>query len=146
MLFTRLPWTVSATTSYTPPLAKTSLPPSTATSGPTSARSWCSSRNRPAGPPASCLPSRTCCRPIAGRPGRDRTTSFAELDRAGARAAALLWRHGLRPGDAVLVLHPMSAELYVALLAIFRLGLRAMFLDPATGMDHVTRSCALQPP
>src|SRR5262249_47395719 len=60
--------------------------------------------------------------------GNDRITTFAELDRASAQAATLLWQAGLRPGDAVLVFHPMSAELYVALLGLFRLGLIAMFL------------------
>lgn len=78
--------------------------------------------------------------------GRSRSTSFAELDRAAARAASLLWEQGLRPGDAVLVFHPMSAELYVALLAIFRLGLIAMFLDPSAGKEHIERCCALHSP
>ncbi len=78
--------------------------------------------------------------------GRDRITTFSELDRSGARVAQLLVRQGLRPGDAVLVLHPMSAELYVALLALFRLGLVAMFLDPSAGRNHVERCCTLYPP
>src|SRR5438128_9621978 len=71
--------------------------------------------------------------------GGGRVTTFAGLADAAARAAALLWRAGLRPGDAVLVFHPMSAELYVALLAIFRLRLVATFLDPSAGTDHVER-------
>ncbi len=78
--------------------------------------------------------------------GRPRRTTFAELDRAAARAAGLLWRHGLRPGDAVLVFHKMSAELYVALSALFRLRLVAMFLDPSAGRAHIERCCALQRP
>jgi acyl-CoA synthetase (AMP-forming)/AMP-acid ligase II len=78
--------------------------------------------------------------------GRSRRTTFADLDRAAARAAGLLWRHGLRPGDAVLVFYPMSAELYAALLAIFRLRLTAMFLDPSAGREHIERCCALQRP
>lgn len=78
--------------------------------------------------------------------GRRRITTFAQLDRAAARAAALLRRRGLRPGDAVLVFHPMSAELYAALLGIFRLGLVAMFLDPSAGREHIERCCALYAP
>jgi acyl-CoA synthetase (AMP-forming)/AMP-acid ligase II len=78
--------------------------------------------------------------------GRARTTTFAQLDQAGARAARLLANHGLRPGDAVLVFHPMSAELYAALLALFRLGLVAMFLDPSAGRAHIERCCALHQP
>jgi len=78
--------------------------------------------------------------------GRVRTTTFADLEDAAARASALLWREGLRPGDGVLVLQPMSAELYVALCAILRLGLVAMVIDPAMGREHLERCCALYPP
>jgi olefin beta-lactone synthetase len=78
--------------------------------------------------------------------GRDRVTSFAALDRQVSQAAALLWDAGLRPGDRVLVFQPMSAELYVALIALFRLGLVAMFVDPSAGMAHVEQCCALCPP
>lgn len=78
--------------------------------------------------------------------GRTRTTTFAELDLAAARVARLLTNHGLEPGDAVLVFHPMSAELYVALLALFRLRLVAMFLDPSAGRAHIERCCVMHPP
>jgi acyl-CoA synthetase (AMP-forming)/AMP-acid ligase II len=78
--------------------------------------------------------------------GRTRRTTFAALDQAVARAATLLHRQGLRPGDAVLVLQPMSLELYVALLGLFRLGLVAMFLDPSAGREHIERCCALHRP
>lgn len=77
---------------------------------------------------------------------RSRITTFAELDRAAARAAGLLRKKGLQAGDAVLVFHPMSAELYAALLGIFRLGLVAMFLDPSAGREHIERCCALHRP
>ena len=63
-----------------------------------------------------------------------------------ARAAGLLHAAGLRPGDGVLVLLPMSADLYVALLAIFRLGMVALILDPSAGWNHTERCCALYPP
>lgn len=75
-----------------------------------------------------------------------RTTTFAELDRDAARCATLLQQSGLRRGDAVLVFQSMSLELYVALLAVFRLGLVAMFLDPSAGREHIERCCALHAP
>jgi acyl-coenzyme A synthetase/AMP-(fatty) acid ligase len=81
----------------------------------------------------------------ARRRGR-RVLSFSDLERASARAAGLLRAAGLRPGDGVLLLLPMSAELYVALLAIFRLGLVALILDPSAGQGHIERCCALYPP
>ena len=40
---------------------------------------------------------------IDARCGRSRVFSFAELERASARAAGLLHAAGLRPGDGVLV-------------------------------------------
>lgn len=78
--------------------------------------------------------------------GRERVTSFAELEAASARGAALLREIGLVSGDTVLVFQPMSAELYIALLALFRLGLTAMFLDPSAGLAHIERCCAIRPP
>ncbi len=75
-----------------------------------------------------------------------RRTTFARLDQLAARAARLLADNGLRPGDAVLVFVPMSAELYVALLAIFRLRLVAMFLDPSAGRQHIEHCCELHAP
>src|SRR5436190_11443097 len=77
---------------------------------------------------------------------RDRITTFADLDARSCRAARLLTDAGLQPGDAVLVFHPMSAELYVCLLALFRLRVVAMFLDPSAGREHIERCCGLHPP
>jgi olefin beta-lactone synthetase len=74
------------------------------------------------------------------------TTSFGELRERAARGAALLHEHGLRPGDAVLVVHPMQTALYVALAAIFRLGAIAMFIDPSADPRIIGRCCELQRP
>lgn len=73
-------------------------------------------------------------------------TTFAQLDQRARRAASMLHRAGLRAGDAVLIFQPMSADLYTALLAVFRLGAVAMFLDPSAGRAHLAACCELQPP
>lgn len=78
--------------------------------------------------------------------GRDRVTSFGELQQQVTQVAELLRRAGLRAGDKVLVFQPMSLELYVALIALFRLGLVAMFIDPSAGLEHIEQCCALFPP
>lgn len=78
--------------------------------------------------------------------GKTRNTTFVAMERRVGQAAALLWREGLRPGDTVLVLQPMSAELYIALIAAFRSGLIAMFVDPSAGMAQVERCCAFARP
>jgi acyl-CoA synthetase (AMP-forming)/AMP-acid ligase II len=77
----------------------------------------------------------------ARRPALRRVT-FAALEREVAAAAGWLRARGLQRGDAVLVFVPMSAELYVALLAMFRLGCVALFLDPSAGREHLERCCA----
>lgn len=78
--------------------------------------------------------------------GRSRCLTLAELQQAAGRVAMLLYQSGLRRGDTVLVFHPMSAELYIVLTAIFRMGLVAMFLDPSAGREHIKRGCELRPP
>jgi acyl-CoA synthetase (AMP-forming)/AMP-acid ligase II len=84
---------------------------------------------------------------LVDRRGRDRRTlTVTELDRASSRAAALLRQASLRPGDGVLLLVPMSIELYIALLAILRLGLVALVPDPSAGLTGLDRACAAWPP
>lgn len=78
--------------------------------------------------------------------GRERVTTFAELDHAAARGAALLQHAGLHAGDTVLVFQPMSAELYAVLIALFRLGLVPMFIDPSAGRAHIEQCCAAVQP
>jgi olefin beta-lactone synthetase len=80
------------------------------------------------------------------RSGSIHRLTFAGLEEAASRAATFFHHQGLRPGDAVLIFHPMSADLYIALAAIFRLGLVALFLDPAQGRMHIDHCCALLPP
>lgn len=82
---------------------------------------------------------------IEGRAGRRRVMSYAALDRAVAMAAAALQAGGIGPGDAVLLLHPVSIELYVALLGLFRAGAAAVILDPSAGRDRIERCAAMIP-
>ncbi len=83
---------------------------------------------------------------IEGSSARRRVTTFAQLDARGARGAAQLRASGMEPGDAVLVLVPLSARLYEVLAAVFRAGLVAIILDPGAGRAHVEAACALRPP
>jgi len=69
------------------------------------------------------------------------STSFAELDDRSARCAGFLAEVGIRAGDHLLVFVPMSIDLYLALIAIFRIGAVATFLDPSAGGDFIDRCC-----
>ncbi len=75
-----------------------------------------------------------------------RTLTFGQIAKRSARAAAMLRASELRKGDRVLVFQPMSVELYVALLAIFRLGLVATVLDPSAGRRHIEQCCSIARP
>jgi acyl-CoA synthetase (AMP-forming)/AMP-acid ligase II len=78
--------------------------------------------------------------------GRERRNTFAGLESDVARGTTLLQKNGIDKGDRVLVFQPMSYELYVALLAIFRLGAVAMFLDPSAGRAHIEQCCHIAEP
>jgi olefin beta-lactone synthetase len=72
--------------------------------------------------------------------------SFGDCVVAVDERARALQALGLRQGQAVLVFQPMSADLYVTLGALFRLGLVAMVVDPAAGLAHLAQCCELFPP
>lgn len=80
------------------------------------------------------------------RHGHDRVTSFSALESASARFAEQIARHGLGRGDAVLILHPVSAELYALLIAVFRIGAIGMVLDPSAGRSHIDQCLRMFPP
>lgn len=77
---------------------------------------------------------------------KDRIATFASLEESSARGAAFLKECGLRSGDVVLVFQPMSIDLYILLLALFRGGMIAMFLDPSAGLKHLETCCSILPP
>ena len=72
---------------------------------------------------------------------RRRTLTFAQLDDAAACAAAAFSRHGLVPGDRVIVLHPMSADLYVGIAGLLRAGCVPVICDPSAGRAYFAACC-----
>lgn len=77
--------------------------------------------------------------------GQPRTTTFTGLESESARGASLFEELGARPGDAVAILHPMSRELYAALVAIFRLGLVAVVPDVSASPEQLAAGLAQVP-
>lgn len=78
--------------------------------------------------------------------GANRQLTFGAYDQAVGKTATMLRHSGLRLGDTVLLFQPMSAELYIALAAILRAGMTAMFVDPSAGRKYIDRCCELLPP
>lgn len=73
--------------------------------------------------------------------GVDRVVTYCELMRRVAAGASFLEKAGLKRGDTVLLLHPVSIELYEFLLAAFHLGVRAMLADPSGGKGFISLCC-----
>ena len=72
--------------------------------------------------------------------------TFSGLDAEASAAATALSRDGVVAGDRVLIFVPMSIDLYVALIAVFRLGAVATFLDPSAGRTHIEHCCRIASP
>ena len=83
---------------------------------------------------------------IEGSGARERVTTFAELDQRARRVAALLRARGVGVGDAVLFFEAPNVELYAALVAVFRLGAMAMFVEPSAGRAVLESACRMLPP
>jgi acyl-CoA synthetase (AMP-forming)/AMP-acid ligase II len=60
----------------------------------------------------------------------DTQTSFAELWDNADHAAAKLIALGLKTGDRAIVMVPMGIDLYVTLIALWKMGAVAVFIDP----------------
>jgi olefin beta-lactone synthetase len=65
------------------------------------------------------------------------TWSYQTLNERVKSVANHFFEKGIRQGDGVLILTPMSLELYVTLLALFRLGAVAVFIDPQSSQAHI---------
>ena len=78
--------------------------------------------------------------------GTERSYSFRQFDQATSSVAGRFRAAGLTEGDRVLILHPVAAELYLVLVALFRIGCVAVFLDPSAGKAHIERCCAICSP
>jgi acyl-CoA synthetase (AMP-forming)/AMP-acid ligase II len=82
-------------------------------------------------------------RRFAARPAiveRGGSITFAELDRAAASAAADLRRPASAPACARSCFSPMSIALYTTMIALFRLRVTAVFVDPSAGRERLDRS------
>lgn len=72
--------------------------------------------------------------------------SFAQLWERVCRISAGLERAGLRPGDRMVVMIPMSIDLYSVLLSIIKSGAVAVFVDPWMPMRKIAQFAAFAEP
>src|SRR3989442_8555763 len=91
---------------------------------------------------AGACPERPALVLPAGSGSQPGSISFVELDALTARLAGGLHAMGIRPRDRAIVLAPISVHLYTGLIALFRLGATAVFLDPQSGFRQLDRTAA----
>jgi acyl-CoA synthetase (AMP-forming)/AMP-acid ligase II len=77
---------------------------------------------------------------------RARHWTYAELQQRVEGIAAGFRSHGLTPGDRALIFVPMSPELYVLLLGLWRAGGTAVFLDPWSTPRQMAEVCKTMQP
>ncbi len=65
--------------------------------------------------------------------------NFHELWKQAASVGAGLENEGLKRGDRVIVMVPMSIDLYVTLLAVIKIGAIAVFVDPWIPVRQIAR-------
>ncbi|WP_147373042.1 AMP-binding protein, partial [Calidithermus terrae] len=74
------------------------------------------------------------------------TLSYGELVAGASGLAARLRAKGIGRGDRVLVLVPMSAQLYLTLAALWSLGAVVVFVDPGLGRPAFEHALGLARP
>jgi len=77
---------------------------------------------------------------IEGVAGNTRRLSFGDLAARVRAGAEELRRRGIATGDDLLFLHPVSIDLYIALLAAMRVGAVPMLVDPSAGIAGFRRA------
>lgn len=83
---------------------------------------------------------------VETRRGQRLTLSFGELNARSGQAGAALRAHGVKKGSAVLLFHPPTADLYVALIGLLRIGAVAVVVEPAGGRKLLSDACNILPP
>jgi olefin beta-lactone synthetase len=77
---------------------------------------------------------------IQGSKHTRKTVSYQHLSEMVKRRACILRSGGLRKGDRVLMLQPISIDLFVSILAVFRIGATVLIVDVGAGRDKVNHA------
>ncbi|MEX2586820.1 MAG: AMP-binding protein [Actinomycetota bacterium] len=72
--------------------------------------------------------------------------TFGQLWDQVCRMSAAFRAAGLHPGDRVVVMIPMSTDLYATLLGLIKMGAVAVFVDPWVGMSRIAAFAAFAEP
>jgi acyl-coenzyme A synthetase/AMP-(fatty) acid ligase len=82
---------------------------------------------------------------IDGPDGRERQMCYAALDAESRRIATLFVQAGVKAGDGLVLMLPMSAQLYTVIVAAWRVGLVPVFIDPAAREERFAHCLSQYP-
>ncbi len=76
----------------------------------------------------------------------DRILTYRDLDNKSSLFARHFSGLGLKAGDNVVVMVPVSSELYITLLGLFKIGCAAVIIEPGFGLKAMNNCCSLTEP
>ena len=72
--------------------------------------------------------------------------NFNHMDVKSDKICTYLEKKGFKKGDKIVVFVPIGVEFYLILLAIFKMGLQAVFIDPYADTEHINKCCEMISP
>ena len=76
----------------------------------------------------------------------EKQLTFAEFEREVSLLAGAFYARGIRKGDRVVVMAPMSYKLYIVILAIMKLAATAVLIEPFMGLAQMITYCRISEP
>ena len=83
---------------------------------------------------------------VAGLGNSRQSLTYGELQRRVDQVASALTGHGLKAGDRVLLAVPISLETYIVMLALLKMGMVTMIIDPGHGAGRIASILRAWPP
>lgn len=75
-----------------------------------------------------------------------KSITYKEFNEKAAILAANLKKKGIKPGDRIVVMIPISLSLYIIIFALIKLGAVIVFIDPWIGIKKIKESCKISRP
>ena len=76
----------------------------------------------------------------------EKKITFTQIDEKSDEIYNYLKEKNFRKGDKIVVFVPIGIEFYLILVAIFKMGLQAVFIDPYAGIEHINKCCEMISP
>ena len=72
--------------------------------------------------------------------------TFTQIDTKSDEICSYLTQKGFKKRNKIVVFVPIGIEFYLILTAIFKMGLKAVFIDPYAGIEHINKCCEMISP